>query len=48
MNKCRFVISICTLLIAVLFICYGVSRQEPDIIKNKAVVVCLECIGLGR
>lgn len=31
---------------AVLF-CSGVLRGEPDEILNRAVRVCLECIGIG-
>lgn len=33
--------------LAALFLFYGVHRGEVDIVLNKAVNICLECIGLG-
>lgn len=35
------------LCIAIGFIVYGVYRGEVGIVLNKAVNICLECIGLG-
>lgn len=32
---------------AILFVVYGVYRGEVSIVLNKAVNICLECIGLG-
>ncbi len=29
------------------FIVYGTFRGEVEIVLNKAVNICLECIGLG-
>lgn len=29
------------------FIAYGVMRGELPVILNKAVNICLECIGIG-
>lgn len=29
------------------FIVYGTARGEVEIVLNKAVNICLECIGLG-
>ncbi len=34
-------------LIACGFILYGTVRGEMEIVWNKAVHICLECIGLG-
>lgn len=34
-------------IIAAFFIVYGVLRGEAAIVLNKAVNICLECIGLG-
>lgn len=36
-----------TLTAAVLFLIYGVSRGEAAIVLNKAIHICMECIGLG-
>lgn len=32
---------------AALFIIYGLYRGEVSLVLNKAVNICLECIGLG-
>ncbi|MDE5699043.1 MAG: hypothetical protein K2I96_16830 [Lachnospiraceae bacterium] len=29
------------------FLVYGTARGEVEIVLNKAVNICLECIGLG-
>lgn len=46
-SKKKKVISGITLAIACAFIWYGVARGEAVIVLNKAVNICLECIGLG-
>lgn len=43
-NKC---IPIFSLSVAIAFICFGIGRGELPIVLNKAVNICLECIGLG-
>ncbi|RKI82091.1 thioredoxin [bacterium 0.1xD8-71] len=35
------------LVIAVVFICFGGFRGEMNIVLNKAITICFECIGLG-
>lgn len=32
---------------AVAMIAYGVGRGEVDVVLNKAINICFECIGLG-
>lgn len=34
-------------LVGISFIVYGIMRSELPIVFNKAVNICLECIGLG-
>ncbi len=46
-NKKRLVLQMIILMIAFLMIVYGIYREEVSIIWNKAVNICLECIGLG-
>ena len=45
-NK-NYVIQGMILFIAVCMILYGVWRGEVSIVLNKAINICLECIGLG-
>lgn len=33
--------------VACVFVIYGTARGEVEIVLNKAVNICLECIGLG-
>lgn len=45
-NK-RRIIQLTILLAGAVMIVYGVCRGETSVVLNKAVNVCLECIGLG-
>lgn len=48
MNKKRKrAIQLSAVLAAVIFIVCGTYRGEAEIVRNKAVNICLECIGLG-
>ena len=46
-NRTRRLITGAILVVAVTMIVYGIYRGEVSIVLNKAVNVCLECIGLG-
>jgi len=35
------------LTVAVLFIIFGISREEHLVVLKKAINICLECIGVG-
>lgn len=35
------------LIVAFLFIGYGIYREEVSTVFQKAVTICLECIGIG-
>ncbi|WP_193726009.1 CD1871A family CXXC motif-containing protein [Anaerosacchariphilus polymeriproducens] len=36
-----------TCILSAAFIIYGINRGEMEVVLNKAVNICLECIGLG-
>lgn len=38
---------VCLLSLSILFIGIGLLRQEQLEVMNKAVRICLECIGIG-
>lgn len=46
-SKRKKIVQIVTGAAAISFLFYGVSRGEVAIVLNKAVNICLECIGLG-
>ncbi len=43
----RLALQLVALLAAAGCLFYGIQRGEIKIVRNKAVNVCLECIGLG-
>ena len=43
----KIAVQVFCLSVAEVMIIYGVSRGETAILFNKAVNICLECIGLG-
>lgn len=48
MSKRTKIIAQCAAgLTAVLFVAHGILRGEMSVVLNKAVNICLECIGLG-
>lgn len=46
-SKVKTVVRIFIAAAACGFILYGTARGEMEIVLNKAVNICLECIGLG-
>ena len=38
---------IIVLLVSVAFIAIGIFRNEVAVVLKKAVMICLECIGIG-
>ncbi|WP_077609355.1 CD1871A family CXXC motif-containing protein [Clostridium sp. Marseille-P2415] len=46
-NSIKLKLQAFTCIIAAVFLVYGISRGEMAIVLNKAVNICLECIGLG-
>jgi hypothetical protein len=40
-------LTIGVLLIGVMFLAVGIWRGEPAIVLDKAVALCMECIGIG-
>ncbi|MDO4344181.1 MAG: CD1871A family CXXC motif-containing protein [Eubacteriales bacterium] len=43
----RWAARIAAALAVVLFLGLGIWRGEPAIVLNKAINICMECIGLG-
>ncbi len=41
------ILQILLLVISLLFIYWGINRREVQIVLQKAITICLECIGLG-
>lgn len=46
-KKKKVTVQCLTGVFAISFIIYGVYRGEVSVVLNKAVNICLECIGLG-
>lgn len=38
---------ICAAVVGAMFMAYGISRGEMKVVLEKAVNICLECIGIG-
>lgn len=46
-DRKKLIIQILLFVTAILFILYGVFRDELYYVFNKAINICFECIGLG-
>lgn len=38
---------ICVAILGIVLMIYGISRGEMTVVLEKAVKICLECIGIG-
>ena len=45
--KKRSIISLCLIAAGVAFIAIGDVRGEANAVMQKAIMICMECIGLG-
>lgn len=45
--KIRPLLFIITIILSGVFIWIGINRGEVSIVFNKAIRICMECIGLG-
>lgn len=43
----RRILSYFILVLSIIFVFFGITRGEVGIVFNKAIHICLECIGLG-
>ena len=47
MKRRRILLPIIVLLVSVAFIAIGIFRNEVAVVLKNAVMICLECIGIG-
>ena len=45
--KLKEYLSVLFLLLGILLIVLGIARGESEVVWEKAVKICLECIGIG-
>lgn len=46
-QKTRLGVQVFLILLAIVFVCYGVFRGEVESVFTKAIRLCLECVGIG-
>lgn len=46
-SKARNMITAALLAVSIALVVAGVMTGEPDTVLNKAINVCMECIGIG-
>lgn len=45
--KQKFIIQLLLLILGGVFIVYGAMRGEAGVVMEKAIKICLECVGIG-
>lgn len=45
--KQKFIIQLLLLILGGAFIVYGAMRGEAGVVMEKAIKICLECVGIG-
>jgi hypothetical protein len=46
-ERIKSIISTALIAIGLIFIIVGISRGEAEVVFQKAINICLECIGIG-
>lgn len=46
-DKKRTAVQVLLLLVALAMLYFGVQRGEAEAVLNKAIRLCLECVGIG-
>ena len=46
-KRFKFIISCCVLAVGIAFIIAGIYRGEAQTVFEKAIRICMECIGIG-
>lgn len=46
-KKLPMIVPIFSLILGILFIILGAFRGEAIVVLNKAIRICMECIGIG-
>lgn len=46
-KSCKQNFWLCGMLAGLLFLCIGTADGQLEIVWRKAVMICMECIGLG-
>jgi len=47
MKKCEWIVPVCLICSGAIMIVLGLSRGEHQIVLEKAIKICLECMGIG-
>ena len=45
--KSKQMIQLALIVIGISMLVYGVTRGEAAVVLNKAIKICLECVGIG-